>query len=211
MIKLLEAARVAELTNPTTSDTTGNTVSSQLTEVWNEMKKISARWENLTVNVTQFPSDENSQIHSPKIQRTFKEPLIAQSSQPRPGYADRQSAKTRSFRGLSPIRSPRQQWSMPQETYQQSTSMERRPPPPFQSLGPRRTQWFNVRGNNYLSDAPTQAAASASQRPKCMKCGRRAPQYCPAANKYCNGCGKAGHFARVCRSAARSRQGYYGQ
>ena len=26
--------------------------------------------ENLTVNVTQFPSDENSQIHSPKMQRT---------------------------------------------------------------------------------------------------------------------------------------------
>ena len=185
------------------------------------MKKMNARWENLTVNVTQFPSDENSQIHSPKMQRTvtFKEPLIAQSSQPRPGYADRQSAQTRSFRGLSPIRSPRQQWSMPQETYQQSTSTERRPPPPFQSLGPRGTQWFNVRGNNYLSDAPTQAAATAPQRPRCTKCGRRThdhPQYCPAANKYCNGCGKAGHFARVCRSAARSRQGpgnqgYYGQ
>ena len=44
IINLLEAARVAELTNPTTSDTTGNAVSSQLTEVWNEMKKMNARW-----------------------------------------------------------------------------------------------------------------------------------------------------------------------
>ena len=42
---------------------------------------------------------------------------------------------------------------------------------------------------------------------KCNKCGRNShqhPNYCPAINSNCNVCNKRGHFARVCRAAARS-------
>ena len=45
-----------------------------------------------------------------------------------------------------------------------------------------------------------------SYGPPCGNCGRRRREHrnmCPAINQDCRGCGKKGHFLRVCRSTAR--------
>ena len=43
---------------------------------------------------------------------------------------------------------------------------------------------------------------------QCSKCGRgphQHPNMCPAVNNTCHGCGRKGHFLRVCRITARQR------
>jgi len=56
---------------------------------------------------------------------------------------------------------------------------------------------------------PGPQQSQGQEREKCNKCGYNQhvhPQYCPAVNQRCNFCTKIGHFHRVCRAAAQSRQ-----
>ena len=43
---------------------------------------------------------------------------------------------------------------------------------------------------------------NGQQPKKCFKCGGNYPHpnFCPAESKFCNRCGKQGHFANCCRT-----------
>ena len=58
-----------------------------------------------------------------------------------------------------------------------------------------------IRGNNFRGRSPNFTGP-------CGRCGLRAHAHqndCPAVNQACRGCGKTGHFLRVCRSANRTQ------
>jgi len=64
------------------------------------------------------------------------------------------------------------------------------------------TTYFN-RGQNLAQQA------GGRQNEQCWKCGRRRHErlnLCPAINQQCFICNRIGHFAKVCRSAARANQ-----
>ena len=60
----------------------------------------------------------------------------------------------------------------------------------------------------YTPPPPSEMGRGAGQvwNEKCGKCGRNQhqhPNMCPAVNEFCRGCGRKGHFLRVCRTTAR--------
>ena len=178
---LLEAARLAELTNPP-KPASETALSEQLAEVQSEVKKLALKWDCMTTApVSDRPEQSTMDGRSPSPRRrvSFNVPRGAP---------------------MTDYNAPRgSQWRpSPRPTSGQFN--QRR-----QNYGgnPQRTGGW--RGPN-PQVMPQQLGSGSGP---CPKCGRRPhphPNYCPAINKTCNYCLKLGHFSAVCRSAARERQ-----
>ena len=72
----------------------------------------------------------------------------------------------------------------------------------FRGNAPRGYPRGSFRGRNELSSFPNQTDDGS-----CFKCGGRRHDHlnmCPAINQFCRGCGRKGHFLRVCRSTGAS-------
>ena len=72
MAELLEAARVAELTIPITK-TADNAVSSQISQMKEEVQRLNEKWERVAVNVSQ-KEDEDKPQRSVSFQRSSTPP-----------------------------------------------------------------------------------------------------------------------------------------
>jgi len=72
----------------------------------------------------------------------------------------------------------------------------------FRGNAPRGNFRGSFRGRNESSSLPNQ-----TDNGSCSKCGGRRHDHlnmCPAINQFCRGCGRKGHFLRVCRSTGAS-------
>ena len=67
------------------------------------------------------------------------------------------------------------------------------------------------RGRQFQSQNAENRGWSQTPPPMCSKCGlsnHEHPNACPAINQNCRGCGRKGHFLRVCRTTARMQVNY---
>ena len=182
--RLLEAARLAELTNPPKS-ASESALSDQLAEVQAEVKKLALKWDCMTtapVSDRQEHSMTDGRSPSPRRRVNFSVPR-----------APREDFDVQRRPQMRPTLRP---------TSAQFNSQFN---PRRQNYGgnPQRTGGW--RGPNPQAMSQPQGGELGS----CPKCGRRPhshPNYCPAINRTCNYCMKVGHFSAVCRAAARDRQ-----
>ncbi|KAK7895754.1 hypothetical protein WMY93_021079 [Mugilogobius chulae] len=92
------------------------------------------------------------------------------------------------------------------------TANRQAPTAPVQAVGPSRTTFKGKRDScpakPNAHDRNKQATTANKQQRKCFRCGSNkhiaTDRNCPAASVQCNNCGKKGHFAKVCRSSAKS-------
>ena len=190
----LEAARVAELTNPIKS-ATEEVLTEQLADVRDEVKKLAAKWDKFTTAPVYDRQQGRPQGRSPSpVKRVTFVQSREQSPVPNPRYngGPRGAYSTRpTFRGGGRSQLFRPRFWTPTSTYY-STPV---PTPQFQT-----PQTFQA--GQRMPNLWTQA-------PQCPKCGRNSHQnlnQCPAINKFCAVCGRRGHFYAVCKLAERNRQ-----
>ena len=178
---LLEAARLAELTNPP-KPASETALSEQLAEVQSEVKKLALKWDYMTtapISDRQEHPTTDGRSPSPRRRVSFNVPRGVSME----GYnAPRTSQTKPTFRPTSAQFAPQRQ-----------------------NYGGNQQRTGGWRGPN----PQAMARRPTGELSPCPKCGRRPhshPNYCPAINKTCNYCLKVGHFSAVCRAAARDRQ-----
>ncbi len=155
MDELLEAARIAELTNP--KPTSDSVLSQQLADVQMEVRRLASKWDK----VATAPVFDRRSPTPPTRRVTFNPPPVKQTMQRMRPAMNRDGGRN----------------ILDQGTGAQLPHSDRRT-----AFNPQQT--FG----------------------RCQKCGRNQHvnlNYCPAINRYCNHCGKRGHFSVVCRAATR--------
>ena len=176
--ELLDAARVAELTNPTPATEKESAMSVQIALVQDQLRELSARLDRPTVSsVRQQDTQQRQRSPSPR----------------RVTFCDDESRFDRQdYRRFD---SPRR--------FDRGGRFRDDRPSRDGGRGRQGRGRGRVSRGVYRSGPPTRAAFEQQQ--SCSRCGGYAHESfnsCPAVNQHCRICWKRGHFWKVCRSAA---------
>ena len=190
MTELLDAARIAELTNPTTSET-DTTVSAQLAGVQEQLKQLTAKWEGTAVASVNSNQDSRRPRSPPRTPSPRRVRFADDGTDRQYRRYDSPNRFTRGFSSRSRFRYPRR--GVRGRGYVQSFNAQ----PSFSYQTP----------NFYGGQQDQTSMMSYQMQPQCPKCGGGQHQSfneCPAVNRNCRFCLKKGHFVRLCRAAARA-------
>ena len=215
---LLEAARVAEMCFPTQSTDPNAALTAQLNVMQEQLSKLTAKMDTPTVSaVTQRDELRSSRPSSTSPKRVHFEDERRSRRDDRRDTRDRRD-RGRSFSPYGRDDSPYRRYESPTrqyDNYYTRTDSRRRPRDGY-SRGPFRA------GGRYSAGGrgdgrPSRTFNRGGQRaggqtpPPCICCGSwRHLNFndCPAVNQLCNGCGRKGHFIRVCRSRGETQMNY---
>ena len=196
---LLEAARTAEMTYVGTAKEPD--LSQQMAEMREEMKKLSSKWDKVTtatVQASRSPTPERGrESYQGSDQRRQGRRVTFDDERPRfnPRGGGQFGFRRGQWRGRNGggIANGRQNAAYGQQYGGQRV--------------PYGTQ--NARPMTYYGPGQYESNTMNGQSEQCWKCGRRRHErmnLCPAINQQCFLCSRVGHFAKMCRSAARANQ-----
>ena len=192
---LVDAAKVGEMCVPETP-AIGSSVTVQLELIQDQLKELSAQRSPSSAPVDR-PDDRPLRSPSPRRVR-----FDDRASDVRPRWTS--PPGNSSFRGRGTFRgyrnnrftsSPNQYWRNDNDQQQSVFGQQRGRARPY-----------------YRDNTPARSWPDGYDRQTCGRCGRRAhshPNLCPAINLNCRGCGRKGHFLRVCRSSMQSQTSSY--
>ena len=223
MTELIDAARIGEMISPPVTELDA-VVTEQLAGVQEQLRKLTAKWDNanvVSVNSRTITGQERQRTpprgQSPRrVQFADEQQQFNTYDRSPPGYVQRGRYPRRGGRGRNYSSFGRgyggygrgyggagYRGGYTGGYYGQASQYDRQPV--------NQQTACDWKTPSFYGDVQNQAPymtyqGQPMQQPQCPKCGGQVHENfnsCPAVNKNCRFCSKIGHFARVCRAAAR--------
>jgi len=197
--ELLDAARIAELTHPVAAET-DTAVTAQLAGVQEQLRQLTAKWDNSVVASVNRP-DELKRSWTPPREQSPRKVRFSEDQQYPYKWFDAPNRPSRGF-------STRGRYSCSRRDGRDTRYSGFSGFSGLYGMQPYNPQpAYDVQPSNFYAGQSNQPPVMTQMQTQCPKCGGQRHESFnsfPAVNKNCWFCSNKGHFLRECRDAARA-------